>query len=113
MNKIFQYIKNIGTATARIPLAVFWIYHYHPHDGYLKNLAIVALDLPLNTLLGGDPDETLSSRSSKAQGHEQGETPPTWGWGCRLCSFLAAFQQNHCQKAYERWAGKQAVIPDE
>lgn len=113
MNKIILYFKNLGIALWRIPRAVVGKYQYNPSDPYLQNLAITALDLLGNTLLGGDPDETISSRSAKAMAYEQGGAFPIWGPGCRLCSFLAVFQKDHCQKALQRNKGNRAVIPDE
>lgn len=110
---IFKYFRNLGIALWNIPLAIVGKYKYNQKDGYLQNLAIVGLDLLGNTLLGGDPYETISSRSAKAQAYEQGEVPPSWGWGCRMCSFLAIFQENHCGKALDRNKGSLAVIPDE
>ena len=89
-------------------LGLWW---YNKDDSYLRNLAIVALDLVGNTLTGGDPDETISSRSGKAQGYERSQG--RWGAGCRLCSFLAVFQEDHCDKAVQRNKGNRAVIPDE
>src|SRR5574337_636396 len=114
MNKVIQYLLNMIVAIAHVPLAVAGKYVYNPNDSYLRNLLITALDLPLNTILGGDPNETLSSRSGKAQVYEQEVVkPPVWGWGCRLCSFLAVFQEDHCAKAIRRNRGKDAVVPDE
>ena len=51
--------------------------------------ALVALDKWVNVLLGGDPDETISSRAGKAQ--LSGKL-----WGCSLCRFLDFFQKDHC-----------------
>ena len=113
MNKVLLYVKNLGIALSRIPKALLGLYWYNPNDGYFQNLAIVALDLVGNTILGGDPDETISSRSSKAMAYEQGLPTPRWGWGCRMCSFLAVFAENHCAKALQRNKGTRAVVPDE
>jgi hypothetical protein len=112
MTKVLLYFYNIGKAACRLPKAILGLYYYHPTDGYVKNV-LVTLDLFGNTLAGGDPDETISSRSGKAQRYEQGLAPPRWGWGCRLCSFLAVFQQDHCKKAVARNVGRNGVIPDE
>lgn len=111
MNKLILYIKNVAIATARLPKSVVGLYKYSTDDWYVKNV-LVTLDCFGNTLAGGDPDETISSRSAKAQAYEQSEAPPTWGWGCRMCSFLAIFQENHCAKALDRNKGHRAVIPD-
>lgn len=106
------YLNNIWLANRNLVLAILNLHKYNPSDGYGLNVLVV-LDCLGNTLVGGDPNETISSRSGKAQAYEQSLTPPRWGWGCRLCSFLAAFQENHCAKAIERNVGNRAVIPDE
>jgi len=111
MNKVLLYVKNVAIATARIPKSMFGMYTYHPGDGYFLNVAVV-FDCFCNTLAGGDPNETISSRCAKAQVYEQSQKPPVWGGGCRMCSFLAFFQENHCAKALERNTGARAVIPD-
>lgn len=113
MNTLILYPKNVAIALARIPKAVLGLWWYNREDSYLRNLAIVALDLLGNTLTGGDPDETISSRSGKAQAYEQSQEPKRWGWGCRLCAFLAVFQEDHCEKAVQRSKGNRAVVPDE
>jgi hypothetical protein len=110
MAKIILYIKNLVIATARIPKATFKVYQYSPEDSYFKNWW-VTIDCWLNTLAGGDPDETISSRSAKAAAYET--QAQAWGWGCRMCSFLAIFQENHCGKALQRNVGSKAVVPDE
>lgn len=61
--------------------------------GYLWNL-LIALDQLLNTILSGDPDETISSRACKAQ------SAGKW-WGCALCRFLDLFERDHCEKNIE------------
>lgn len=71
---------------------------------YLLNWLIV-LDVALNTLLGGDPHETLSSRAGKALKKEQ-------RWACVLCRFLNLFQQDHCVKSILPYVGSEAVVPD-
>lgn len=63
---------------------------------YLKNLMISA-DQFLNTLTGGDPDETLSSRAGKWH--------PT---AARIIDWI--FGPGHCQAARENDEGKNAVI---
>ena len=113
MDLVFKYLLNLAVAIVHVPMAVVGKYVYNPNDSYLRNLLITALDLPLNTILGGDPNETLSSRSGKAQAYEQSLTPSVYGWGCRLCSFLAMFQEDHCGKAITRNRGRDAVIPDD
>lgn len=110
MNKVLLYFSNICIAGARMFKAPLRLYKYSVEDGYVKNVLVV-LDCLGNTILGGDPDETISSRSSKAMAYEEQEG--TYGWGCRMCSFLAIFQENHCGKALERNKGHRAVLPDD
>ena len=71
---------------------------------YLLNLAVV-LDEVGNTLTGGDPGETISSRAYKAQQNDK-------AWGCILCKFLNVFQKDHCKIANESYAGFRAIVPD-
>lgn len=111
MARVKLYISNVCIALARMVKAPFKLYQYSPKDGYVKNV-LVTLDCLGNALLLGDPDETISSRSSKAQAYEQSHTPPYYGWGCRMCAFLSIFQEKHCDKALERNKGSRAVNPD-
>lgn len=55
----------------------------------------------LNALLGGDEDETLSSRAGKARARGR-------RWGCVLCRVLDALDKDHCIKAIERDEGAPA-----
>lgn len=57
---------------------------------YFWNI-FVALDQLLNTVFGGDPDETISSRSAKSE---------HW-FGKGLCRALHVFDKGHCQKYIE------------
>ncbi len=66
---------------------------------------LVWFDEGLNTLTGGDPGETVSSRAEKAR--MNGRT-----WGCVLCKILDKIQKDHCKIALEKYAGSDAVIPD-
>lgn len=110
MGQIILYVKNIIIALIRLIKAIFFIYRYHPGDAYVYNLFVV-LDCFGNALAGGDPDETISSRCAKAQLAECAKG--VYGGGCRMCAFLAVFQQDHCTKALERNKGSRGVIPDE
>jgi len=110
MAKVILYIKNVSIAFARLVKSPLGLYTYHPDDSYTKNILVV-LDCFGNALSGGDPDETISSRCAKAQVAELKENK--WGGGCRMCSFLAVFQKDHCTIALERNVGHRAVIPDE
>ncbi|UIF90848.1 hypothetical protein [Cupriavidus sp. UYPR2.512] len=71
---------------------------------YLWNL-LIALDQGANAVLGGDPDETISSRAGKAMREEK-------RWGCVLCRFLNWFQADHCVKSIEPGVGANAALPD-
>lgn len=71
---------------------------------YLWNL-LLALDQFVNTLAGGDPDETISSRADKAQ--RAGKA-----WGCVLCRLLSKLQKNHCRQSVEPDEGSRALFPD-
>lgn len=70
---------------------------------YLWNL-LVALDQLINALLGGDPDETLSSRMGKAVRANR-------CWACKgICRLLHLIDKDHCQKTIEPDEGQRAVI---
>lgn len=71
---------------------------------YLLNLLIL-IDETGNTLTGGDPGETISSRAGKAM--VAGKR-----WGCVLCRFLDLFQKDHCLLSVNQDDGTRAVIPD-
>jgi hypothetical protein len=60
---------------------------------------LIALDQLLNTVLGGDPDETVSSRAAKARA--RGVT-----WGCVLCRALDAVHRDHCTRSLEYAEGR-------
>ena len=60
---------------------------------YLKNV-LIGIDQLTNTVIGGDPDETISSRAAKAA--RKGKR-----WGCVLCRFLSLFEKDHCEKSLE------------
>lgn len=55
---------------------------------------LVSLDQLINTLLWGDPDETISSRAGKAA--LRGKR-----WGCVLCKLLDKLESGHCNKSIE------------
>lgn len=68
---------------------------------YFHNL-LVSIDQTVNTLFGGDPDETISSRSAKAQ--LEGKR-----WGCIMCKFLDFLDPGHCANNIEYDEGKPVV----
>lgn len=76
---------------------------------YFWNI-LVSIDQFANTLFGGDPDSTLSSRF-----HGWNLLPHnTWRWrvGYSICSILHLLDPNHCKKSYEPDEGDDAVIKD-
>jgi len=68
-------------------------YFWNAAKAYLWNI-FVALDQLANALLGGFPDETISSRAAKAQ--RSGKL-----WGCVLCRLLHLIDSDHCEKHIE------------
>lgn len=110
MSIFILYVKNLAIAFARMVKAFFLLYRYHPDDAWFYNVMVV-FDCLCNTIAFGDPDETISSRCAKAMVYEQGKGE--WGGGCRMCSFLAAFQKDHCALSLERNKGHRAIIKDE
>jgi len=71
---------------------------------WLKNI-LLWLDQGLNTLLLGDPDETLSRRAGRARAKGK-------QWGCLLCKVLDWVDPRHCQKSIEgddEYEGKNSV----
>lgn len=54
----------------------------------------VGYDQLLNVYLGGDEDETISSRAGRAA--LRGER-----WGCVLCRLLDRLDSDHCRKSIE------------
>ena len=69
---------------------------------YFKNL-LIGIDQLANTIIAGDPDETISSRAGKNV--KAGKKGP-WKW---LCLILNKFDKNHCQESIEEDEGKDAV----
>lgn len=73
---------------------------------YLLNI-LIAVDQLANTILGGDPDETISSRLGK---WKRCKTP---GWRRKtsrfICWCLHPLDRNHCLKSIEEDEGKDGV----
>lgn len=70
---------------------------------YFWNL-LIAVDQLANTILGGDPDETISSRSGKMQDKR--------AWAKWLCYLLNKLDTGHCDKTQEPDEGKDQVAED-
>lgn len=83
-------MKEYPTAQADIP--------GRPVLSYFRKL-FVSVDQLLNVILGGDPDETMSSRLGKDA--RRGRK-----FACVMCKILDLFEKDHCEKALERDRGK-------
>ena len=81
-----------------------WSCAVSPAARYALNWLIL-LDEAGNTLIGGDPGETISSRAGKAQ--LKGRR-----WACVLCRVLGWIRSNHCEKSILPYVGARAVQPD-
>lgn len=68
---------------------------------YLWNL-LISLDQFVNTVFGGDPDETISSRCGKRV-----EICKACRW---LCERLNRIDPRHCKESIEADEGKDAVV---
>jgi hypothetical protein len=67
---------------------------------YFWNI-LISVDQLINTLLGGDPDETISSRCGKYRHRKI----------CRfICQILDKIEYRHCEKSIEIDEGKREVI---
>jgi len=74
---------------------------------YFWNL-LIAIDQLFNTILFGDPDETISSRLGKWLGL------PKEKWRYKvaniICKGLRKINKNHCKRSIEEDEGKRAII---
>ncbi len=68
---------------------------------YFWNL-LVSADRSANTVLGGDPKETISSRAGKLQDR-------VW-WAKGLCWLLNKLDSNHCKKNEDTTVGSDRVV---
>ena len=75
----------------------FWYGEGWPPFQYLFN-AGVGLSQNLSWILGGDPDETISSRLGKAQ---RAGKPWAVKFACPLVDFLIFNEKDHCLKSIE------------
>lgn len=76
---------------------------------YIRN-NFVAVDQLANAILGGDPDETISSRLGKCK--ENGNWFCTWFCKIltRIWQFFGSKQHAHCIDVIERDEGKDRII---
>lgn len=70
---------------------------------YIINI-LVSIDQFGNVLIGGDPDETISSRAGK-------DRNKYWYWNV-IATILDWIVPNHVENAEELDEGKNAVVPD-
>lgn len=63
---------------------------------------LISVDQLANTLIGGDPDETISSRAGK----RSSESKP-WYYLCRMLHWI---DKEHCKKSIETDEGSNAAI---
>lgn len=70
---------------------------------YIWNV-LIAIDQLANTILGGDPDETISSRAGKRQEEQT--------WAKCLCWLLDKIDKKHCQKSIEIDEGENSTLND-
>ena len=67
---------------------------------YILNV-LIALDQLANAILGGDPDETISSRAAKRM--------HMWHWKT-LARFLEMIDPGHMKRSLEMDEGKDAIF---
>jgi hypothetical protein len=72
---------------------------------YFVNL-LIAIDQLGNTIIGGDPDETISSRAGKNITVRARERRGGWYW---LCRALHVLDPNHCKDAIEHDEGSEQL----
>jgi hypothetical protein len=68
---------------------------------YIRNV-LVSIDQLINTVLGGDPDETLSSRAYKLDKHNNITTPR------KIIDKILG--SKHCEQHVEQDEGKNAIV---
>lgn len=69
---------------------------------YIKNI-LVSIDQLVNAILGGDPDETISSRLGKYR-HKKYVY-----YIYKLVNFLFFWDNKHCESAIEADEGKDSI----
>ena len=67
---------------------------------------LVGVDQLVNAILGGDPDETISSRLGKKIAKKADKNNFYWV----LCWLLSKIDPNHCSKSIEEDEGKDEVV---
>lgn len=72
---------------------------------WLRNV-LVSIDQMINALLGGDPDETISSRAGKAIATRSMQQAGIWHVLCRMLHWI---DPNHCPDSIEHDEGKDQI----
>lgn len=72
---------------------------------YFINI-VIAIDQLCNAILGGDPDETISSRLGKVVARNAESNNLAW----LICYVLDWIDPGHCRDAIEKDEGKDEVI---
>jgi len=62
---------------------------------YFWNI-LISVDQLANTLLGGDPDMTISGRMGRWNVKPEGTV--RYKISCTVCKFLDLFEKDHCEK---------------
>lgn len=106
MKKPIQWLKKAGLWTLTLALLALGAAFVVAPD-WTWNL-LISLDQLGNTILGGDPDETISSRLGKW-------TTGEYNWlrqqvANLVCWFLDFFDANHCVESIDNTRGDHAVI---
>ena len=70
---------------------------------YFWNI-LIAVDQLVNAIFGGDPQETVSSRS--------GKRVKTQKWAYYLCRVLHVLDPDHCKKSILEDEGEDQVLDD-
>jgi hypothetical protein len=85
-----KYISNVGKAT--------WVF-------------LLSADKLLNAIIGGDPQELVSSRVGKMVRNwkENPQNKARFFLACGLCRLLSLFEKNHCEKSIQPDEGSDDV----
>ena len=73
---------------------------------YLTNI-VIGIDQLINTLIGGEPDETLSSHAWRM---ERDHKP--WGFLRFVIDMLFFWQMQHCRDSYESERRRMQLPPE-
>jgi hypothetical protein len=80
-----------------------------PVQKYFYN-TLIWLDQGLNTFVGGDPDETVSSRLGRLEKKHNGNIPWYRPWAKVTAWALDHIQKDHCTRSIEPGEGNDGII---